>query len=150
MGVATYHPKWWSKEQHGIAWERAKAALKRDWEQTKSDFGAKTPDLNQDVDDTVKQAFGKEPVPAPGVATPPSAREMKRDMKKGIKARTWDEVEEPLEYGYSAYIQYGTMFPSWNDTLERTLRTEWNEGHQGRDFDTFKEDIKRGYTTKHL
>jgi len=42
----------------------AKEALKRDWEQTKSDVpGLEGKDLDQDVDDTVKQATGKEPVP---------------------------------------------------------------------------------------
>ncbi len=39
-------------------------ALERDWEQTKSDLpGLDGKDLDQDVDDTVKQAAGKEPVP---------------------------------------------------------------------------------------
>ncbi len=39
-------------------------ALERDWEQTKSDLpGLEGKDLDQDVDDTVKQAAGKEPVP---------------------------------------------------------------------------------------
>ena len=39
----------------------AKEALKRDWEQTKSDMpGMEGKDLDQDADDTVKQAIGKE------------------------------------------------------------------------------------------
>ena len=39
-----------------------KDALKNDWEQTKSDLpGLEGKDLDQDVDDTVKQAAGKEP-----------------------------------------------------------------------------------------
>ena len=39
-------------------------ALERDWEQTKSDLpGLDGKDLDQDVDDTVKQATGKEPTP---------------------------------------------------------------------------------------
>ena len=42
-------------------------ALERDWEQTKSDLpGLEGKDLDQDVDDTVKQAVGDEPVPAEG------------------------------------------------------------------------------------
>lgn len=46
--------------------EDAKEALARDWEQTKSDMpGLEGKDLDQDVDDTVKQAVGKEPVPSP-------------------------------------------------------------------------------------
>ena len=44
--------------------DNAKEALKRDWEQTKSDLpGMEGTDLDQDVDDTVKQATGSEPVP---------------------------------------------------------------------------------------
>ena len=43
----------------------AKQALKNDWEQTKNDLGVDgTIDLDQDVDDTVKQAAGKEPADA--------------------------------------------------------------------------------------
>jgi hypothetical protein len=39
-------------------------ALERDWEQTKSDLpGLEGKDLDQDVDDTVKQAVGKDPTP---------------------------------------------------------------------------------------
>ena len=42
-------------------------ALERDWEQTKSDLpGLEGEDLDQDVDDTVKQAAGKEPTPPEG------------------------------------------------------------------------------------
>jgi hypothetical protein len=44
--------------------DRVGDALDRDWEQTKSDMpGLEGKDLDQDVDDTVKQAAGKEPVP---------------------------------------------------------------------------------------
>ena len=44
--------------------DNVKEALKRDVEQTKSDIpGVEGKDLDQDVDDTVKQAIGKEPVP---------------------------------------------------------------------------------------
>ncbi|MBA3843661.1 MAG: hypothetical protein H0X39_13800 [Actinobacteria bacterium] len=42
-------------------------ALSRDWEQTKSDLpGLDGKDLDQDVDDTVKQAAGKESAPPEG------------------------------------------------------------------------------------
>ena len=41
--------------------DNAKEALKRDLEQTKHDLpGLEGEDLDQDVDDTVKQAMGKE------------------------------------------------------------------------------------------
>ena len=48
-----------------------KDALERDWEQTKSDLpGLDGKDLDQDVDDTVKQATGKEPVPSGSTPNP--------------------------------------------------------------------------------
>lgn len=44
-----------------------KDAIKRDWEQTKHDFSKQHgQDLDQNVADTVKQAVGKEAVPADG------------------------------------------------------------------------------------
>ena len=49
------HPKWWDDNKTS-SWDRTKDAMKRDWEQTKHDFGGKAPDLDQDVNDTVKQA----------------------------------------------------------------------------------------------
>jgi hypothetical protein len=47
--------------------DRVGEALERDWEQTKSDLpGLDGKDLDQDVDDTVKQALGDERVPPDG------------------------------------------------------------------------------------
>lgn len=45
--------------------DTAKEALKRDWEQTKSDLtgGKKGIDLGQEAGDTVKQATGSKPLP---------------------------------------------------------------------------------------
>jgi hypothetical protein len=46
-------------------------ALERDWEQTKSDLpGLEGKDLDQDVDDTVKQATGNDPTPPEDVPNP--------------------------------------------------------------------------------
>src|SRR5262245_35788154 len=67
----TKQPNWWTSE-HSSAWDRTKEAIRRDWEQTKADFSKNKKDLNQDVDDTLKQAAGKEPIPPRGEATPPS------------------------------------------------------------------------------
>ena len=51
--------------------DRAKEALERDWEQTKSDLpGLEGKDLDQDVDDTVKQAAGKERIPSGSTPNP--------------------------------------------------------------------------------
>lgn len=51
--------------------ERAKEALRRDWEQTKADVpGLEGTELDQDVDDTVNQAMGQEPIPPPNQPNP--------------------------------------------------------------------------------
>jgi len=49
-----------------------KKALERDLEQTKHDlsFGKAGKDLDQDVDETVKQATGKQPIPPKNVPNP--------------------------------------------------------------------------------
>jgi uncharacterized protein YegP (UPF0339 family) len=48
-------------------------ALKRDWEQTKSDLpGLKGKDINQDVGDTLEQAAGKKKAPATSNPNPAS------------------------------------------------------------------------------
>lgn len=47
--------------QHDETKDDVKDALKRDWEQTKNDMGVEgTRDLDQDVDDTVRQMAGKD------------------------------------------------------------------------------------------
>ncbi|HLL25517.1 MAG TPA: hypothetical protein VK427_25445, partial [Kofleriaceae bacterium] len=63
-------PNWWNQE-HDSAWDRVKDAMKRDWEQTKSDltFGRTGTDLDQDVGDTVKQMAGKEAIPPTSTRT---------------------------------------------------------------------------------
>lgn len=51
--------------------EGAKEALKRDWEQTKADMpGDAGKELDQDADDTVRQAVGKEEPPPEDVSNP--------------------------------------------------------------------------------
>jgi hypothetical protein len=138
MGKATWQPKWWKPETHGSAWERVKEALKRDWEQTKSDVHAGGRDLDQDVGDTVKQMAGKEEIP-------PESQPNSKSL--GSDARAWDDVETPMMYGYGARQQYGSQHKDWNDGLERTLRTEWEEGKSttGRTWDQVKAHVRRGY-----
>lgn len=87
------NPNWWN-DQHTSAWDRAKEALRRDWEQTKSDFSSKGGvDLNQNVADTVKQMAGTEGVPPLTVKTRPdtpeeAAARVAKDLKEQNKAQT--------------------------------------------------------------
>ena len=117
-----------------------KEALKRDWEQTKADVKVGGRDLDQDVGDTVKQMAGKEPIPP---ASQPNSRSLGTDARQP----QWDEVETPLMYGYGARQQYGAQYNAWNDGLERTLRTEWEEGRgtTGKSWDQVRDHVRRGF-----
>ena len=93
------------KDEHQSGWERFKDAMKADWEQTKSDFGSdKAKDLDQDVDDTVKQMAGKQPIP---------------DVDR----------EEAYRYGYSAALSSDR---AWDDALDTDLRSRYS-GDYDRD-----------------
>jgi hypothetical protein len=99
-------PESWWKDDYNSSWERTKEAFRRDWEQTKHDFGGDAADLNQNVADTVKQAAGKEAIPAPG-------------------APNFDENEPAFLYGHGARLHYGTR--KWDDAFE----AEISKGYTG-------------------
>ena len=121
MATVTHHqPKWWTRE-YDSAWERVKAAFKRDWDQTKHDFGGKAPDLKQNVDDTVGQAMGTRPIPAPGV-------------------RNFEDCEPAFRFGYGAHRHYQEKFPEWNADLEEQLSADW-----GNDWKHHRDAIHRGW-----
>lgn len=130
-------PKWWS-EKHTSAWDRVKAAMKRDWEQTKADVSSKGRELNQDVGDTVKQAAGKQAIPPTNVANPPDAG----DIESG-KDSDWNRVESSYQYGVGAREQYGEE--DWNDRVESKMREEWNDLKSGRTWDEVKSFVRRGW-----
>jgi len=119
------NPKWWNT-QHESAWNRVKAAFKRDWDQTKHDFGARRPDTDQNVGDTVKQAAGKQPIPPRGMPT-------------------YEETEDAYRFGYGARSQYGKRFTRWDDQLEAQLKQDWNETYKDRDWAGYSESIRRGW-----
>jgi hypothetical protein len=116
-------PRWWSGE-HDSAWERIKAAFRRDWEQTKNDFSKKHGrDLDQDVGDTVKQAAGKQPIPP----------------------EDFDRAEPALRYGVGASTYYRDDDDDWNDRVENKLREEWGDLKSGRTWDEVKGHVRRGW-----
>lgn len=90
-------PQWWT-DKHTSTWDRVKEALRRDWEQTKSDFSvSEGTDLNQDVGDTIKQAAGSAPIPPPTVQTrPDDARDAAKRAEKELKARS-DAQEKVID-----------------------------------------------------
>jgi hypothetical protein len=119
------NPKWWT-EQNESGWDRVKAAFKRDWDQTKHDFGGKQPDTDQNVGDTVKQASGKQPIPPRGQPT-------------------YEEVEDAYRFGYGARSQYGQRFNSWDSQLETQLQNDWRETYTDRDWTRYRDSIRRGW-----
>ena len=128
-------PKWW-KQEHDSAWDRVKDAMKRDWEQTKSDLtrGRKGRDLDQDVDDTVKQAAGKEPIPPTSMRNPPD-----------VDDKDWKHVEDDYRFGVGAREYYGNQHNEWDDRLESKLREEWGDLRSGRTWDEAKGSVRRAW-----
>lgn len=127
----TQQPTWWTSHESST-WERTKEALRRDWEQTKNDFSSKSgKDLNQDVDDTVKQAAGKEAIPAPNTPNP------------GV---TWGD-EAAVRYGYGAGISsaYNTH-KVWDDELESRLQKDWEGTNPDRPWTAVRDASRFGWT----
>ena len=121
------NPSWWTDENDS-AWERTKAALKRDWDQTKHDLGGDEPDTDQNVDNTVRQASGRESIPPRGETA-------------------YDEIEPAHRFGYGARSYYQEEYPEWDDELETQLRSDWKEIHPEREanWDNDIEAIRYGW-----
>lgn len=112
-------PSWYTND-HDSAWERVKGAFRRDWEQTKHDFGSdRARDLDQDAGDTVRQA-------TTGVD---SARET-----------SFEDHEPAFRFGHAARRNYGTQYSSWNDDLDSRLRQDY-----GSDYERHRNSIRRAY-----
>src|SRR5262245_20980787 len=115
----------WNQENES-AWDRVKAAFKRDWDRTKHDFGGDQLDTDQDVDDTVKQDAGKQPIPPRGQPT-------------------YEEVEDAYRFGYGARSHYGKKYAEWDDQLEARLLEDWRETYKDRDWVRYRDSIRRGW-----
>jgi hypothetical protein len=102
-------PTWYTDETDS-AWERVKGAFRNDWEQTKHDFGSnRARDLDQDVDDTVKQAVGTEDA--------------------------FENHEQAFRFGFGAQRHYKTQYPTWNNDLDTRLRQDYGPGYDAdRDY----------------
>lgn len=121
------NPSWWN-ESHSSGWDRTKEALRRDWEQTKADVSDGGTELNQDAGDTLKQAAGKQPLPAGNTPNP-------RD--------SWDDFEPAARYGYGARQHYQGQ--EWNDELEGRLRKDWEDAGETGAWDRVKAAVRRGW-----
>ncbi|APZ91538.1 hypothetical protein [Fuerstiella marisgermanici] len=82
-------------------WERVKKAFANDWEQTKADFGSdEARDMDQDVDDTVKQMAGADDA--------------------------FENREQAFRFGYAAQCRYKSKHATWSDDLDRQLRSDYD------------------------
>jgi hypothetical protein len=100
-------------------WERVKKAFANDWEQTKADFGSREArDMNQDVDDTVKQMAGSE--------------------------NAFENREQAFRFGFASQKRHHGEYPAWNDTLETRLRSEY-DGDYDRDRAYIRHAYNRRY-----
>jgi hypothetical protein len=115
------NPKWWTTENDS-AWERVKEAFKRDWDQTKHDMGGDEPDTDQDVNNTLKQAAGKEAIPPRGEPT-------------------YEDAEPAYRFGYGARSYYEEEHPDWDEEVEGQLREDWSATYPDRS-ETIEEDIE--------
>lgn len=129
--MSNNNPTWW-KDEHTSAWDRVKAALRRDWEQTKADVSSRGTELNQGATDTVKQALGSEPVP-------PGNQPVRDDDA------TWEQVEDEHRYGVGARQYHGATDGDWNDRVESKLKDEWEQLKSGRSWDRARASVRRGW-----
>ncbi len=121
------NPSWWNDDTDS-AWDHVKDAFKRDWDQTKHDFGGKEPDTRQNVSDTVKQATGTQVAPPRGEPV-------------------YEKAEMAFRYGYGARAHYGRKHPTWNPDLETQLRQDWHAANPGdeRFWDENGEFVRSGW-----
>lgn len=98
--MQTKNPNWWTAD-HDSTWENVKTAFRRDWEQTKHDFGADSArDLQQSASDTVRQAAGAQ-----------------------TAARDFEAAEPAFRYASGARAQYRGQL--WDDQLEGMLSKDY-------------------------
>jgi hypothetical protein len=123
------NPTWWTTDNDN-AWDKVKAAFKRDWDQTKHDLGGKQPETHQNAKDTVKQASGTQPIPPRGESV-------------------YEKMEPAYRFGYGARSHYGKTHPSWNPALEGELKRDWTaSGGQENDWATESQFIRKGWDYK--
>ena len=125
-------PAWWS-EDYSSAWDRVKAAFKRDWEQTKHDLAHRGRDLDQDVPDTVKQAVGAEPIPPAGRPNPKPHED------------EWDRVEAGTRFGFGARGRFASEGDEWNEHVETKLRDEWDKLGTSERWEQARAGVRSGW-----
>ncbi|MBV9493781.1 MAG: hypothetical protein JOZ54_06015 [Acidobacteria bacterium] len=108
-------PTWYGDDKD-TSWNNVKDAFRKDWEQTKHDFGSKTArDLDQDAGDTVREAT------------------------TGVRS-DFEKHEASFRFGHAARQHYGDKHPAWSNDLETDLRQDY-----GTDYDRDRDYIRHAY-----
>jgi hypothetical protein len=136
MSQSSRNPAWW-KQEHQSGWDRMAEAFRRDWEQTKADFtgGKKGHDLNQDVGDTLGQAFGKKPIPPTAQPNPLDPDEVEKKVRQAAKEmdkqaeRYEKEAEKSADRQDRQAVSGGTLLGGGNTGSGRMGIT--GDGHTG-------------------
>lgn len=123
----------WVKDTHGSPWERVKAALQRDWEQTRADLHLGGHELKQQLSDTVKQATGKQDIPVEGLGNPDPVTTLP----------IWADAEPGVRYGFEARAKVADR--EWSDAIEVELGTGWDDTDPGRPFAEVITFVKHGW-----
>jgi hypothetical protein len=133
--ITGWRPSWWADAVHGSAWDRAREAMRRDWSQTKHDLHLGGHEMNQSVDDTLRQAAGEQHLPTINQANPPKV------------IGEWNDAEVPYRYGYAARTQFGAEYPTWGPELEVKLKLEWMTAQDriSHDWESARRFVRRGY-----
>lgn len=126
------HPTWWT-EQYNSTWDRVKEALRRDWEQTKSDLSMPTGrELHQSAMDTILQAIGREPLPLP------------HQPNSAPQDSNWHMDEPAMRYGYGAGLHYPQQ-AGWTAEQEASLKQEWSGLRKDLSWESIKHAVRHGW-----
>jgi hypothetical protein len=141
-------PSWWTSN-YSSGWERVKAAFRRDWEQTKADFGSKNAvDINQDAGDTLRQARGKEPIPPGTQPNVPDESDLKRHEKSAQKAQERELKTE--RRANEAHLEGSGRAPNLDEKArlahEESLRRDRELGiNRNLRWEDIEESVRYGY-----
>jgi hypothetical protein len=135
MSIAETHPLWWSPK-HTSAWERTKAAVRRDWEQTKHDMTGGGHDLNQHAGQTVRQVSGKSPMPFGNAPNLPDAHDIARHARddakatlKDAKSAAADDVQA-AKAGAAADVRTAKDHAAASTHAANARETRWEESEK--------------------
>lgn len=128
---------WWEPE-HTSAWDRVKAAFRRDWEQTKAHVGAAPPPQGgQSAGDTMAQMTGRQDVVTNTFETDEPAFRYGYGAAQHYRDRDWDpRMESELQANYGGL---------WDDDKERVYagwRYARPERYQDKDGHRDEDDVE--------